>query len=131
MSPQSSLHIILYQFIIHILENGRCTCRQGRTDARLGHSMVAIHSRSYWIINTLDIIQNKKTMAKCAMACGRLCVYVNAQGPGGPFSRRPSDKHRCLYYIIRTGEERVLIYCKVDVQHFFQGQLAIPVAVKP
>jgi hypothetical protein len=27
-----------------------------RTDARLGHGVVAIHSGSYWIINTLDII---------------------------------------------------------------------------
>ncbi|WP_235496086.1 hypothetical protein [Aneurinibacillus migulanus] len=26
-----------------------------RTDARLGHGVVAIHSGSYWIINTLDL----------------------------------------------------------------------------
>ncbi|MED0722260.1 hypothetical protein P4S91_04845, partial [Aneurinibacillus aneurinilyticus] len=26
-----------------------------RTDVRLGHGVVTIHSGSYWIINTLDI----------------------------------------------------------------------------
>ncbi|ERI09858.1 hypothetical protein HMPREF0083_02064, partial [Aneurinibacillus aneurinilyticus ATCC 12856] len=32
------------------------TLRGGRrTDARLGHGVVAIYSGSYWIINTLDI----------------------------------------------------------------------------
>ncbi|ERI06931.1 hypothetical protein HMPREF0083_05053 [Aneurinibacillus aneurinilyticus ATCC 12856] len=67
--------------IIHKVEERRCTRRRvpssfsrgrdtapgatkrpselgcgRRTDARLGHGVMAIHSGSYWIINTLDII---------------------------------------------------------------------------
>ncbi|WP_235496427.1 hypothetical protein [Aneurinibacillus migulanus] len=53
------------------MEGIRCTHRrlvffsQGRDTAALWHGVVAIHSGSYWIINTLDmLIVNTKVMGE-------------------------------------------------------------------
>ncbi|SDJ49431.1 hypothetical protein SAMN04487909_11920 [Aneurinibacillus migulanus] len=65
-----------------------------RTDARLGHGVVAIHSGSYWIINTLDIFSHLHFELSRSLLLPLYNPYFNIKKAGNsPLFRFRLDRH--------------------------------------